>query len=84
MEQQSKVSLENHPLIVDLKTARAKNAAALKTMALEQSDKPADTHGIGFSVARLVTGHTAEEKHTAPSQHRHTADKQNLADKGFF
>ena len=92
MEQQSKVSLENHPLIVDLKTARSKNAAALRAAAREQTEKPEekDNHGIGFSVVGLVTGHTKNEKtgqaaQTKPKQKtKQAAEPTNLAVKGFF
>ena len=88
MDQQSKLSLENHPLIVDLRTARAKNAAALREAALEQTEKPEkDTHGTGFSVMGLVTGHTkSEKKPPAPGGERHptAADTKSLADTGFF
>ena len=91
MEQQSKVSLENHPLIVDLKTARSKNAAALRAAARDQTEKPKkENHGIGFSVVGLVTGHTKNEKTGPPAQTKpkpkpnQAAEPTNLADTGFF
>ena len=100
MDQHSRLSLENHPVIVDLRTARAENSALLKRTALEQKQRlkkekeessagggaagtgtgqtKNDAHGIGFSVARLVGGHTGKEPAPAPDL------AESLAGAGFF
>lgn len=98
MDQHSRLSLENHPVIVDLRTARAENSALLKRTALEQKQRlkkekeessggegaagtgqtKNDAHGIGFSVARLVGGHTGKEP-AGPA-----VLAESLAGAGFF
>lgn len=100
MEQHSRLSLENHPVIVDLRTARAENSALLKRTVLEQKQRlkkekeessggaaagtgtgqtKNDAHGIGFSVARLVGGHTGKEEPAGPA-----VLAESLAGAGFF
>ena len=94
MDLQSRLSLENHPIIVDLKTARAANTALLKRTALEQrqkqkssaaeaADQKSDAHGIGFSVARLVGGHTQPDT-AAPAAPAPAQPPEALAGAGFF
>lgn len=86
MDLQSKVSLENHPVIVDLRTARQKNAAVLKTLAIEEKepDEKKDAHGIAFSVASLVTRHTEKEEPKRDAGPKEPEAQTTLADTGFF